>query len=144
MHFYLLLFTITINYCGRAVKEQRAINSRLPIRLFHSKKMACCLEIFFSCISNRLIQVVIVLKLFCNFKCLIFKKASEFITGASQKTEMEQINWSKKVGSAWLLQAIHFGDVPNGVKTRLQQKNEKKLQILCTINTLNKKTLKDG
>ena len=35
-------------------------------------------------------------------------------------------------------------DVSSEVKTRSQEKNQKSLQILCTTNTLNKKTFRDG
>ena len=51
----------TINCYGLAVKEHKAINLHLLIRLFLFKKMTCCFEIIFSLILNRLIQVVIVL-----------------------------------------------------------------------------------
>ena len=78
-------------------------------------------------------------KLFCEFKYLIFKKASKFITDALLKTD--GTNKLIEKGKACITPTNnpfwkYPEDVHSGVRTYLQEKNQKKLKVETTTNTL--------
>ena len=75
----------------------------------------------------------------CEFKCIIFKKASKFITDALLKTD--GTNKLIEKGKACITPTNnpfwkYPEDVHSGVRTYLQEKNQKKLKVETTTNTL--------